>query len=188
MGADYLDLYERASAWATDKVRGAGGQLDASTPCEEWDVRALLNHMLDTQQFFLSSARGEDVTPPAPDPPQRLSDRPVDDFENCRTEMLEAFGDPRVQEKTGPALGVAFSDLLLHGWDLARATQQDATMPAGLAQAAYDTVHGRFTDEQRKGVFKPEVPVGADASAQDKLLAYTGRDPSGAAASADRTR
>jgi hypothetical protein len=39
-------------------------------------------------------------------------------------------------------------------------------------------IHGRFTDDQRKGVFKPEVVVDPDASAQDKLLAYTGRDPS----------
>jgi hypothetical protein len=39
-------------------------------------------------------------------------------------------------------------------------------------------IHGRFTDDQRKGVFKPEVAVAPDASAQDKLLAYTGRDPS----------
>jgi hypothetical protein len=39
-------------------------------------------------------------------------------------------------------------------------------------------IHGRFTDEQRKGVFKPELASSPDASAQDKLLAYTGRDPS----------
>ena len=50
--------------------------------------------------------------------------------------------------------------------------------PPKLADAAYEMIHGRFTDEQRKGVFKPEVPVAPDASAQDKLLAYTGRDPS----------
>jgi uncharacterized protein (TIGR03086 family) len=65
----------------------------------------------------------------------------------------------------------------LHGWDLAKATRQDTTMPKGLPEAAYEMIHGRFTDEQRKGVFKPEVPVNADASAQDKLLAYAGRDP-----------
>jgi hypothetical protein len=51
-------------------------------------------------------------------------------------------------------------------------------MPEGLAEAAYDLIHGRFTDEQRKGVFKPEIAVAPHASAQDKLLAYTGRDPS----------
>ena len=76
-----------------------------------------------------------------------------------------------------PSIGIAFSDQLLHGWDLARATGQDATMPEGLPEAAYEMIHGRFTDEQRKGLFKPEVAVGPDASAQDKLLAYTGRKP-----------
>jgi hypothetical protein len=51
-------------------------------------------------------------------------------------------------------------------------------MPDGLPQAAYESIHGRFTDEQRKGVFAPEIPVGADATPQQRLLAYTGRDPS----------
>ena len=50
-------------------------------------------------------------------------------------------------------------------------------MPDGLATAAYELVHGKFTDEQRKGIFKPEVPIGNDVSPQDRLLAYTGRDP-----------
>lgn len=177
MGADYLDLYERASTWTTDKVRGARGELDAATPCDAWDVRTLLNHMLDTQQYFLASARGEAASFPASHPPEILSSDPVADFERGRAEILAAFAEPDVQEKTGPALGIAFSDQLLHGWDLARATQQDTTMPDGLAQVAYETIHGQLTDEQREGVFKPEVDVAADASAQQKLLAYTGRDP-----------
>ena len=71
--------------------------------------------------------------------------------------MLRTFGEDGVIEKTGPSLGIAFSDQLLHGWDLAKATGQDATMPDGLPEAAYEMIHGRFTDEQRKGVFKPEV-------------------------------
>jgi hypothetical protein len=50
-------------------------------------------------------------------------------------------------------------------------------MPEDLAEAAYEVIHGRFTDDQRKGVFAAEVPVGADASPQEKLLAYTGRPP-----------
>ena len=54
-------------------------------------------------------------------------------------------------------LGIAFADQLLHGWDLAVATGQDATMPEGLPAMAYGMIHGRFTDEQRTGVFKPEV-------------------------------
>ena len=92
--------------------------------------------------------------------------------------MLSTYGAPGVIEKTGPSLGIAFSDQLLHGWDLAQATKQDATMPKGLPEAAFEMIHGRFTDDQRKGVFKPEIDVPADAPAQDKLLAYTGRTPS----------
>jgi uncharacterized protein (TIGR03086 family) len=178
VSTDYLDLYDRASAWTADKVRGATDQLDAATPCDDWDVRTLLNHMLDTQRYFLASARGEEAALPNREPPQTLSDHPDVDFDSMRRDVLDVFGDPEVQEKTGPALGIAFSDQLLHGWDVARATNQDTTMPEGLAQAAYDTIHGRFTDEQRKGVFKLEVEVGDGASVQDRLLAYTGRDPS----------
>ena len=51
-------------------------------------------------------------------------------------------------------------------------------MPECLPEAAYAMIHGRFTDDQRQGVFKPEVAIGPNSSPQAKLLAYTGRDPS----------
>lgn len=176
---DLLDLYDRASSWTVTKVRGAVDQMDAPTPCEEWDVRALMNHMLDTQRFFIGRARGEEVPMPAPTPPPLVGDDPVAAFERGRSELLGAFGEPGVVDKTMPALGIAFSDQLLHGWDLATATGQDAAMPDGLADAAYQMIHGRFTDEQRPGIFKPAVPTPATATRQDELLAYTGRDPAG---------
>jgi uncharacterized protein (TIGR03086 family) len=177
MTADLLDLYAQASRWTAEKVAGAL-DLDADTPCDDWQVRDLLNHMLDTQRYFIGAAKGEDASPPGPTPPTLLSSDPKADFEQGRKDLMEAFGQDGVVEKTGPALGIAFSDQLLHGWDLAKASGQDATMPEGLAEAAYGCIHGAFTDEQRTGVFKPEVPVGDDASAQAKLLAYTGRSPS----------
>ena len=178
MTTDLLDLYRRASQWTLDKVAGAATQLDAETPCDGWDVRTLLSHMLETQRYFAGSARGEDVRRPSSHPAQELPADPVEAFERARDDTIETFSADGVIEKTGPSLGIAFSDQLLHGWDLAKATGQDATMPEGLAEAAYEMIHGRFTDEQRKGTFKPEVPVEPTASAQDKLLAYTGRDPS----------
>ena len=178
MQLDLLDLYTRASEWTNQKVAGATDQLDARTPCDEWDVRTLLNHMLDTQRYFLGAAKGEDTSPPGPTPPDLLSSDPVSDFLSTREDMMRAYGEQGVIEKTGPALGIAFSDQLLHGWDLAKATGQDATMPDGLAEASYEMIHGAFTDEQRQGVFKPEVSVGEDASPQERLLAYTGRTPS----------
>ena len=116
--------------------------------------------MLDTQRYFLRSACGEDASPPSPTPPEILSGDPATDFRNVRADMLAAYSESGVLEKTGVSLGIAFSDLLLHTWDLARATGQDPTMPAGLAEADYGLIRGRFSDEQRKGIFKPEVPVG----------------------------
>jgi uncharacterized protein (TIGR03086 family) len=177
MSVDMLELYSRASQWTNEKVAHAIADLDARTPCDEWNVRTLLNHMLDTQRYFLSNARGEEAPPPAATPPQVLSDDPVSDFNRTRSEMLAAYGEPGIIEKTGPSLGIAFSDQLLHGWDLALAAGQDAAMPVGLAEAAYQMIYGRFTDEQRKGVFKPAIPVADDASPQERLLAYTGREP-----------
>ena len=174
---DLLDVYGRVSGWTADKVKGATRKLDRETPCDEWDVRTLLNHMLDTQRYFTGAARGEDVSPPSPAPPNLLGDDPVATFERSRSDLMRAFREPAAIEKTGPALGIACADQLLHGWDLAKATGQDATMPEVLPALAYDMIHGRFSDEQRQGVFKPAVKVAPDASAQDKLLAYTGRDP-----------
>ncbi|HEY3670700.1 MAG TPA: TIGR03086 family metal-binding protein [Acidimicrobiia bacterium] len=174
-----LDRYRTASEWTLSKVMRAGDQLDAPTPCDDWDVRTLLNHMLETQQYFLDRARGEQAPPLSPEPPDGLiGNDATAAYERGRTAMIATFSDDRVVERTGPSLGIAFSDTLLHGWDVARATGQDTTMPVGLAQAAYGVMHGAFPDDQRKGVFGPELPVGDDASPQEKLLAYTGRDPS----------
>lgn len=177
MELDLLDLYRRASEWTETKVAGAVSQLDAQTLCDEWDVRTLMNHMLQTQQYFLGAAKGEDASPPSPTPPDLLGPDPIADFDNVCSETVHTFEAPGVIEKTGPALGIAFSDQLLHGWDLAASTGQSTTMPQDLPGVAYDLIHGKFTDDQRKGVFKPEIPMPADASAQEKLLGYTGHDP-----------
>ncbi len=177
MDLDLLDLYGHGSEWVGTKVRDAASNLEEPTVCDGWTVRTLMNHMLETQRYFVGTARGDDVTL-SQEPPNLLGQDPSADFDRARAETLRTFGESGVIERTGPALGIAFSDQLLHGWDLAVSTGQDATMPEGLPEAAYAMIHGRFTEDQRKGVFKPEVAIGPDASPQAKLLAYTGRNPS----------
>jgi uncharacterized protein (TIGR03086 family) len=171
-----LDRYRQASEWTGTKI-AAASDLDAGTICDGWTVKDLLNHMLETQRYFLNAARGQDASRPGATPPDLVSGDPAGDFARTREEVLATYGADGVLDKTGPMLGIAFADQLLHGWDLASSTGQDAVMPDGLAQAAYDVIHGRFTDDQRKGVFKPEIAVGDDATPQQRLLAYTGRDP-----------
>jgi hypothetical protein len=119
MELDLLDLYRSASEWTGMKVAGAVTELDAPTLCDGWTVRMLMNHILETQRYFIGTAQGEDASPPSPTPPEIMSDDPVADFERARREALRTFAEPGVIERTGPALGIAFSDQLLHGWDLA---------------------------------------------------------------------
>ena len=175
---DFLDLYKRATEWAATKVAGAKDKFDAPTPCEEWDVRALLNHMIDTQRYFAASGRGEDAALPNPNPPSSLiGNDPVAAWDKARNEIVRVYKEPGVVEKTRPALGIAFSDSLIHAWDLARATGQDTTMPDDLATAAFSMLDGRLTGDQRRGAFKPAIDIPDTARAQDRLLAYTGRKP-----------
>lgn len=62
MDFDLLDLYGNASECAGTKVSGATSDLDAPTTCDGWTVRTLMNHVLETQRYFVGSARGDDVT------------------------------------------------------------------------------------------------------------------------------
>ena len=84
MEFDLLVLYKSAGDWTAEKVAGASSQLDAMTPCDGWNVRTLLNHMVDTQNYFASTARGEKGTFPAPTPPELIGDDPVAVFERAR--------------------------------------------------------------------------------------------------------
>lgn len=175
---DPLNLYERASEWTKSKIEATKDKLDAPTACDEWDARALVNHLVAVKDTFVGAAQGNPPSgPPSGPPPEVIGDDPVADFEDTRQAILEAFRPAEVQEKQGMMLGIAFADTLLHGWDLASKTGQDATMPEGLAEAAYGMLNGQLSPERRGDAFKPEISVPDDADVQTKLLAYTGRQP-----------
>lgn len=174
---DLPDLFDKASSWTTSKIAGAKDKLDAQTPCEGWNVRTLVNHLLATHEWFTGAAQGKQVSPPLGDPEDVLGDDPAKQYEEARQTTLAAFRAEGVSDKIGPMLGIAFADQLLHGWDVAKATGQDATMPADLAVTAFSMIDGQLTDENRGTAFGKPVTVPEDASAQDKLLAYSGRQP-----------
>src|SRR3954451_10332635 len=108
MTSDYVDLYERGSRWTLERVAGAAESLSATTPCDGWDVKTLLNHLRETQEYFLGAARGENASPPSPEPPNLLGDDPspediVAEVADAQAQTLEVFGDEAVRERTGPA-------------------------------------------------------------------------------------
>src|SRR5437588_3426787 len=132
---DTLDLFDRGSAWTKSKIEGAKGQLDAKTPCGEWKVRDVINHLIDGQQgYFQPAARGEQATPPSPTPPDVIGKDPAADYEKARQATLEVFRSTD-SDKAAMTMGIAFVDQVVHGTDIAKATGQDATVPSDLAEA-----------------------------------------------------
>ena len=181
---DILDLFERGTAWTATKIAGAADRLDAPTNCDGWDVRRMIDYLLAGQQMFATSASGCEFAPPSDPPPALTADDPAGQYEEAREATAHAFAQDGVLASTighlpaVQALGIVFCDNLVHSWDLARSSGQDATMPDDLATAAFAMLNGNIPDDRRaSALFKSAVPVPDYASAQDKLIAYTGRDP-----------
>ncbi|NKS00023.1 TIGR03086 family protein [Rhodococcus hoagii] len=184
-----------ASAQVGRVVAGVRDQhLELPTPCTEWSVTDLLRHLLELTNAFAAAAR---KAPFPGDGSARPADLPVDWREQL-DRQLEALaaawrepgawqGEAEAGGVTMPAAvmgAVAIDELVLHGWDLARATGQPfesdpASVEASLSFAASMSVPGE--EAGREGLYGPVVPVPDDASDLDRLLGYAGRDPRWAA-------
>ncbi|WP_430335051.1 TIGR03086 family metal-binding protein [Rhodococcus sp. ACT016] len=168
----------------------ADEQLDLPTPCSEWSVSDLLRHFLELTNAFAAAAR---KVPFPGDGSGRPDQLPSDWQAQLRRQldaMAEAWRSADAWEGEATAGGVtlpapviaavAVDELVLHGWDLARATGQPfeadpASIEASLGFAASMSVPGE--EAGREGLYGPVVPVPDDASDLDRLLGYAGRDP-----------
>lgn len=192
-----LDLHPAAHE-VTRLVAGVrDDQLAAPTPCPDYSVGALLDHFMGLSLAFIWAARK--TTPSDGDrngsgPGGASADILDPDWRTTLprrlSELAAAWADPRAWDGFTEAGGVrlpaeqmgaaALDELLLHGWDLARATDQPFTCdPASTAAVLAST---RLSAEpehaaSREGLFGPVVDVPDDASDFDKALGFAGRDP-----------
>jgi uncharacterized protein (TIGR03086 family) len=177
---DPIELFERA---ATGAVTMAGevrpAQRDAPTPCAEWDVEALLSHMVGGTGYLLG-ALGRDAGPVSTD---TASYRAAVD--RC-LEALRAPGalDRKCQSPAGfewsvgeAAAGTAM-DQLVHTWDLAVAIGGDRRLDPDCVSTIVAMFLPQMPDIGREaGIVGPAVAVPDDAPAQHRLLAAMGRHP-----------
>ncbi|ONI73478.1 TIGR03086 family protein [Actinosynnema sp. ALI-1.44] len=164
-------------------------QLGAATPCSDYDVRKLLNHLLYWGPSLEGAARKELVPPPVT--PEDETDIP-DDWQDKLVSNLEkltaSWSEPDAWDGTthmgGPtelpaALvgGMVTGEVLIHGTDLARATGQRLEFDADLLDYVHHELVANVEWGRDMGVYGPEVPVPADAPLLDRILGLTGRDP-----------
>jgi len=163
-------------------------QLSAPSPCTEWTVRDLINHVTaGSEMFALAAEHG--AVPDADVSRLMGGDNLGDDyrgaFRTASNKALEVFNRPGMLDQTvklpfgempaSVALDIAVCDVAIHAADIARATGQkvgDDEMLEGVLAVAQRII---TSDWRAPGIFGQEQPADEDASAEDKLLAFAGR-------------
>jgi uncharacterized protein (TIGR03086 family) len=185
-----VDMYERALKRTGEVVAGTRpDQLKDPTPCTDWTVRELLNHLIGGCVSWAQGAAGKVEDPSASI--DRVGDDHVASYERAARDVIEAFRSPGAMERNftmpwgeSPGsmnLGVAIADATVHGWDLAQATGQDITIDDDVAEAAYQMTSNMMEPKgsfPRGDAFAEPIEVADDAPPRVRMLAYLGRRPS----------
>jgi uncharacterized protein (TIGR03086 family) len=184
----HAELTDAADAAARTVDNVTPAQLSGPTPCGEWDVRALLNHLiLWTSHSLERRAHGESVAPELMEYDFAATPDFAPAYRAQLDRALAAWSDDAVWERELDVMGsktpaadvggLIIAELVLHGWDLAAATGQDYSVSSRAAEAALQAVEANAElFRQYKGFAEP-VPVAAGAPALDRVLALSGRDP-----------
>ncbi len=185
---DPIELYEGARDYMVPILGGIQqSQMTGATPCAEWNVQQLIKHNLLVAEFLLNSLTGGEAGNPFAVDGDLPEEGARDAFLAVTNKALEAIKGPGMLEKAiatpfgempaGNFLMFPFSDILIHKWDLATATGQDAAMDSSMADACFHTLVGMVEGARESGVFGAQVTIPIDASDRDKLLGLTGRTP-----------
>ncbi|MEW1753358.1 TIGR03086 family metal-binding protein [Streptomyces angustmyceticus] len=187
---DTIDFTAQARLVSRLAARTADEQLDAPTPCASYAVRHLLGHLVGLSAAFQHTAR-KDLGPMTSVPPNAsvpdVEPGWRDELDRNLDSMAGAWHDPAAWEGETQAGGVtlpaaiagrfALNELVLHGWDLARATGQEYAPDATSLGVSYALLAPLAESSDRVPVFGPPVAVAADAPLLDQVVALSGRRP-----------
>lgn len=185
---DIRDTYARCSTAFAERVHEVDGRWAAPTPLPGWDVRALVNHLVNEELWAPELLAGSTI--------EQVGSRfdgdllgadPVAAFDTAAAAALAAVRAEGVVEGTvalssgahpgGEYVVALAADHLVHAWDLARAIGADETLDATAVEAVGEWFTGMEATYRDLGVIGPRVELPAGSSAQDQLLAMMGRTP-----------
>ncbi len=193
MNMDIVPLHDRAldeAAQLVDAVQP--DQMGLPTPCTDWDVRALLTHLVGGNRRYVGLTQGASIGPGtarAGGPPvDLLDDDPAGAYRRSAAELKAAWADPALLDRTfdlpigtlpgRAALTLHLVETVTHGWDLAMATGQRPTFDPEVVRTALRFAQAGVPGERPPGTpFEPAVPVADDLPEIDRLAAFLGRTP-----------
>lgn len=184
-----LESYENAAVILSGVT---AEQVTLRTPCPDYDVSGLIDHMVEAA--CRAAALGRGLAPPAgDDSPHVELDDALAQLRRAAKEAAQAWGDdsrlsssftmPWGEEYSGAALvNMYLTELAAHAWDLAVATGQIDRLDPSLAVPALDGARAMIKPEYRDMVapgspFGAEIPPPPDANDWERLAAFMGRDP-----------
>lgn len=185
---DSREIYARCSAGFTERVHAVGGRWSDPTPLPGWDVRELVNHLVNEERWtpplFAGSTMDEvggrfDGDLLGDDPVATLDEAAAAALVAVRAEgsvervVHLSFGDHPGREY---AMQLA-ADHLVHTWDLARALQTDEALDPDAVVAVLEWFNGTESLYREMGVIGPRIDVAVGAGPQAELLGRFGRRP-----------
>ena len=180
--SDAAKRYAKIADAFTERVRAVPQDAwDNPAPCDGWVARDVVKHLVEWVPGFCQSFAGiELASGPSPD------EDPVGAWEALdraiRDAMAQAdattFDTPMGKMTFAESMGTFVNgDVLVHTWDIARATGQDETLDPDEVHSLYASMEPMDAVLRDSGHFGPRVAVTDDADEQTKLIAFTGRTP-----------
>jgi uncharacterized protein (TIGR03086 family) len=178
--------FRRASEGFVKRAHAIGSdQWGAATPCTEWDVRALVNHVTGEYLWVRELVAGKTVAEISSRlDGDLLGDQPLQALITAQGDAVAALEQPGVLGTTvhlsfGDTLAAEYAkqmtlDSVIHSWDLARATGGDERLDPELVNICYPELQRTAGDWRAAGAFGPERSP-SDGTTQAKLLALSGR-------------
>lgn len=184
---DLVSLFLRSIDEFDRRVTEIGDdQWSNATPCSEWDVRALVNHVTSEALWLPHLLAGKTIAD-AGDAfdGDVLGSDPAGAWSIAAKEEREAIQEQSVLERTvhlsrGPTpasqyVAELLSDHVVHAWDLARGIGADETLDPELVDILYNVAAPMEDDLKASGMYGDKVVPPADADTQTKMLAVFGR-------------
>jgi uncharacterized protein (TIGR03086 family) len=185
--SEATDRFQRATAHFGDLVHKVGAsQWGDQTPCAEWDVRALVNHLVYEARWAPPLLAGRTIADVGDQfdgdllgsDPHTAYDEALKAAANAMTapgalesQVHLSYGDTSANDY----IAQMACDFVVHSWDLARGIGADDTLDPDMVQWVDDVTRPQAAMLQASGMFGTPVDVANDADPQTKLLARFGR-------------